>query len=1074
MSLASLAIAAGSMAALAMPLSASAQTCPYNSTQGTCACPTSGSGTTCFGGQLYRSTDSTCQNDTRPCAANQNFNCSTASCSCNTAAFPCGGCTAASSTVGASCGTPAGGQYTNICGACACPSGTTLCGTSNTCVTTLSCPAGTTFDPCTNSCNTPNVLVSPGFTQNGFINIAGDINERGGNLRLDFSTGGGQGDFYMANGKALRVDGAGVTSLSIGNWGAGGTGVNVFQTGNTFLTGLSTIASDNAVAAGTIESSSICFGNAVNCRTSWPSTTDFNPSYVNVTGDTMTGDLNLTGASTDLFVAGNLGIGTTTPVDGRLEIVRASNSYRGNLVFGTGTNNDWEIGELNTDGSFTFKRVTTQPIIGSAVMTFDTLDQVGIGTATPGATLDVFGTTKTIGLQITGGTPGAGRVLKSDASGIGTWQSDTSIGGSGTTNRVAKFTGAVTIGDSTITDNGTSVGVNTTAPTGRLQVGSDTYDFPGAQQRRFTTSLTGAQMFMNDSSGSSIMAIGTGPSSDDSLGFNMNGAVPMIITSGGNIGMGTTTPTQRLDVSGNAKIAGTAALGGYSLDVDNNGQGGGIDVTTNSTLNGIPALRVSNIGQGRGIEVSGGSAAVAAQINANAGNMALEAAAYNYPGANTIGTIMQIRRGVGSGTAPQVGMGSILGFPLQSDAAGSYGGGGGVGAVVSSVSPWKTDLFFQTNSGFSNTEKMRVTADGNVGIGTTTPTTQLEVASSGDGFRVGNASSWFKFWVGGNSRMSLGDGAGHEAGFIAGGHNGSGQNTITVTGCADGGSCPAYTTFVENGRVGIGTQTPSEMLEVNGNLKFTGANPYISAASYFVAPGGAYFNSGTVYTEAAIQARGGIHNDSGSSLVLQGGTSGNTSTSGTLTVNAGGGASQAGVAINGSSGTWGPSVGVNNGSQEWRAVSWSDNTYKVVKVTGSTFTPFTIYNNAYQDELVLMSNGISLSGKHAFRSDDSWLRLNQDGAFTSGVHTPGNFAPGALNVGGANGWGNPGFGNSWILGTETIYGDISAENNSWGGGSGWVYCPTNGQCWCPGGEFTIAVLNYFYYYGYGYIYCAKP
>ena len=39
------------------------------------------------------------------------------------------------------------------------------------------------------------------------------------------------------------------------------------------------------------------------------------------------------------------------------------------------------------------------------------------------------------------------------------------------------------------------------------------------------------------------------------------------------------------------------------------------------------------------------------------------------------------------------------------------------------------------------------------------------------------------------------------------------------------------------GNVGIGTTTPSEKLEVNGNLKFTGANPYISASSYFIAPG---------------------------------------------------------------------------------------------------------------------------------------------------------------------------------------------------------------------------------------------
>jgi hypothetical protein len=71
---------------------------------------------------------------------------------------------------------------------------------------------------------------------------------------------------------------------------------------------------------------------------------------------------------------------------------------------------------------------------------------------------------------------------------------------------------------------------------------------------------------------------------------------------------------------------------------------------------------------------------------------------------------------------------------------------------------------------------------------------------------------------------------------------------------------------------------------VNGTLYFGVANPTISASSYFIAPGGAYFNSGTVYTEAAIQARGGIHNDTGAYLTISGGTSGATYFSGNVGV----------------------------------------------------------------------------------------------------------------------------------------------------------------------------------------------
>ena len=84
---------------------------------------------------------------------------------------------------------------------------------------------------------------------------------------------------------------------------------------------------------------------------------------------------------------------------------------------------------------------------------------------------------------------------------------------------------------------------------------------------------------------------------------------------------------------------------------------------------------------------------------------------------------------------------------------------------------------------------------------------------------------------------------------------------------------------------------------------------------------------------------------------------------------------------------------------------------------------------------------VSIRGKHAFRGSDSWLRLNQDKAFTSGTHTPGVFAPTSLNVGGRNGWGNPGDNNAWIVGDLLVMGRIGAMNlgpgpktPGWGGG----------------------------------------
>jgi hypothetical protein len=68
-------------------------------------------------------------------------------------------------------------------------------------------------------------------------------------------------------------------------------------------------------------------------------------------------------------------------------------------------------------------------------------------------------------------------------------------------------------------------------------------------------------------------------------------------------------------------------------------------------------------------------------------------------------------------------------------------------------------------------------------------------------------------------------------------------------------------------------------LNIAGGITIAASNPYISTSSYIVMPGGAYFSGGTVYMEAAIQARGGISNDSGN-LTLNGGTGGYTNING--------------------------------------------------------------------------------------------------------------------------------------------------------------------------------------------------
>ncbi len=59
---------------------------------------------------------------------------------------------------------------------------------------------------------------------------------------------------------------------------------------------------------------------------------------------------------------------------------------------------------------------------------------------------------------------------------------------------------------------------------------------------------------------------------------------------------------------------------------------------------------------------------------------------------------------------------------------------------------------------------------------------------------------------------------------------------------------------------------------IGGNMSFSAANPTLSASSYFVMPGGLYVSGGTLYAQNQLQARGGVNNDTGT-LVLSGSTS---------------------------------------------------------------------------------------------------------------------------------------------------------------------------------------------------------
>ena len=94
----------------------------------------------------------------------------------------------------------------------------------------------------------------------------------------------------------------------------------------------------------------------------------------------------------------------------------------------------------------------------------DNVTKIGIGVTSPDSTLDVNGNMVVRGalrvagnLKLSGGTPGAGKVLTSDASGNGTWQTAALGVGAGTVNQTLRNNGAGWIAANNLQNDGAIV-----------------------------------------------------------------------------------------------------------------------------------------------------------------------------------------------------------------------------------------------------------------------------------------------------------------------------------------------------------------------------------------------------------------------------------------------------------------------------------------------------------------------------------------------------------------------------------------------------------------------------------------
>ena len=257
------------------------------------------------------------------------------------------------------------------------------------------------------------------------------------------------------------------------------------------------------------------------------------------------------------------------------------------------------------------------------------------------------------------------------------------VTGTGTTNYLSKFTGTSTIGNSLVYDNGTNViiGNGSTDIQGRLQVTTSS----GALLLN-TDNSNFAILFRNTASSNKLWDIST---FNNNLVFNEGGVgTRLFMQAGGNIGIGTITPSFLLDVNGTLR-ASANVTGTDNVAVFHN---------TNTTTSGTPVIALSTASTGPDAPAD-----------------------IRLAGTNTKG----IRIYAADSTLTSTPLGA--GFQMFSVSSTNFPGQMffDSGANNSAFISFRTAVTSGTIA-----ERMRITANGNISIGNTNDTFKLDVSGT--------------------------------------------------------------------------------------------------------------------------------------------------------------------------------------------------------------------------------------------------------------------------------------------------------------------------------------------------------